>query len=133
MSSEVTVTSGVQQGSVLGVLFFLLCINDLPQDIKSQVRLFANDTTIYLTVGSSEGMNTLQTDLDTPQEWEWTLDMEFNTGKCLVLQIGRSKKPVQSQCTLQGQLFEAVDSAKYLGLTTSKDLNRNSFVKSLQR
>ena len=64
-SSEVPVTSGVPQGSVLGSLLFLLCINDLQQNIQSQVRLFADDTAVYQTVGSSDDRDTLQADLDT--------------------------------------------------------------------
>ena len=69
-SSQIPVTSGVPQRSVLVPLLSLLYINDLPQSMQYQVRLFADDTAVYPTVGSSDDRDTLQADLDTLQEWE---------------------------------------------------------------
>ena len=130
-SSEVPVTSGVPQGSVLGPLLFLLYINDLPQNIQSQVRLFAYDTAVYLTVNSHEAANTLQADLDTLQEWELTWDIEFNPGKCQGMHITKARDPFQSQYALHGQTLESVDSAKYLGVTISQDLNWNKHINNI--
>ena len=114
------------QGSVLGPLLFLLYIYDLPQNIQSQVRLFADDTAaVCLTVNSQEDANILQGALDTLQEWELTWDMEFNPGKCQVMHMTKSRVPLQSQYTLHGQILESLDSAKYLGVTISHELNWN--------
>ena len=74
-SSEVSVTSGVPQCSVLGPLLFLLYINDLPEKMLSQIRLFADDTAVFLTVNNPNDSKTLQNDIDSVQTWERTLDM----------------------------------------------------------
>ena len=47
LSAEVRVMSGVLQGSVLGPLLFLACVNDIWRNMDSTIRLFADDCVIY--------------------------------------------------------------------------------------
>ena len=127
-SPEVPVTSGVPKGSVLGPLLFLLYINDLPENIQSQIKLSADDTAVYLTVWGPSDSNILQSNLNYLQEWEQTWDMKFNPSKCQVLHISRARQPIHSQYTLHGEILESVDWARYLGVSISKDLSWNTYI-----
>ena len=118
-SDELPVLSGVPQGSVLGPILFLLYINDLPENVQSQVRLFADDTAVYLTVQDPNDSKRLQSDLNVLQEWEKKWDMEFNPSKCQVLHITRSRNPIRYKYTMHRQILESVENARYLGVDIS--------------
>ena len=50
-------------------------------------------------------------------------DIEFNSSKCQVLPIARSRKPINRNYTMHGLVLECVDHAKYYGVDASSDLN----------
>ena len=49
-SDLANVTSGSRQGSVLGLLLLVILINDLPDCVKSAIKIFANDTNIHVEI-----------------------------------------------------------------------------------
>ena len=111
------------QGSVLGPLLFLIYITDLPDESPSQVRLFADDTALYLTIESEDHGSTLQNDFDLLSRWEIRWDMEFNRSKCQVVHVSGSKMPIKRDYMLHGQILESVTCAKYLGVDISGSLS----------
>ena len=92
-SNCIPVSSGVPQGSVLCPILFLVYINDLPEQVKSRVRLFADDTAMYLALSSHIEGQVLQNDLLSLEKWEKMWDMNYNPSKCQVLHVTCLKSP----------------------------------------
>ena len=88
-SDPVPVLSGVLQGSVLGPVLFLVFINDLPDNIRSSIRLFTDDCVLYRNICSSSDCLILQDDLDRLAQWEADWQMKFNVAKCHSMRVSR--------------------------------------------
>ena len=68
-STPCKVISSVPQGSVLGPTLFLIYMNDIVDDIKSNIRLFADDTIMDRQVVSPADHLILQQVLDRLTSW----------------------------------------------------------------
>ena len=80
-SDPVPVLTGVLQGSVLGPALFLIFINDLPENIRSSVRLFADDCVLYRNIESPMDCQILQDDMNSLAQWGTDWQMKFNAAK----------------------------------------------------
>ena len=120
-SNIILVSPGVPWGSVLGPISFLAYINDLTEQVRSRVRLFADDTALYLCISNMSEANTLQEDLCKLELWEEARDMNFNPTNYQVLHVTRLKTPISSKYFLRRIELGSASAAKYLGVTILDD------------
>ena len=118
-SEEVAVDSGVPQGTVLGPLLFLCHINDLPDSVKSTVRLFADDCLLYREIRTIQDHHILQSDLQELEKWASTWGMKFNAKKCYILS---TKNTSNFFYQLNNTFLQEVQQTPYLGVQISSDL-----------
>ena len=92
--------AGVPQGFVLGPPFFLVYINDLPDDLNSDAKLFANDTSLFTTVYDENiAAEQLNNDLKIISEWSYKCKMQFNPDKA------KQAVHVTFSCVLKAWVF----------------------------
>ena len=132
-SDSVLVLSGVPQASVLGPVVFLIFINDLPENIRSAFRRFADDCVLYKNIESPMDCQILQDDLNSLAQWETDWQMKFNVAKRHSMRVTRHPpdKHIQFDYTLHQQRLEQVQSAEHLGITITDDLDRGQHISEI--
>ena len=110
---------------VLGPVLFLIFINDLPDNIRSSVRLFADDCVFYRNIKSPIDCQILQDHLNSLAQWETDWQMKVNVAKCHSMRVTRHlpDKHILFDYTLHQEQLEQVQSAKYLGITITDNLD----------
>ena len=133
VSSQLDVTVGVPQGSLLGVLLFQIHINDLIKCLTySCAILYADDTTIYLAGRSLKYLRSkLQRDLDSLAMWLQMNQLKLNVGKTKVMVFNKEGLTPQVHLEIENEVIECVNSFKFLGVTLDNKLCFDDHYRSL--
>jgi hypothetical protein len=129
-------TCGVPQGSLLGLLLFLLYINDLPKAIKHKALpiLFADDTSILIT---SPNNNQLQSDLNTVfvqlNKWFKSNLLFLNFDKTHFIQFNIASKCTSvTEIKYEREQISIANETKFLGLHINNNLSWKTHIESIQ-
>ena len=87
-SQEYPVNAGILEGSILGPTLFLLHISDLPDDVISNIGIYADDTTFYSKCGDASDLwqqlelaSEVESDLQDTVDWGLKRLVNFNAAK----------------------------------------------------
>ena len=127
-SNYSSIESGVPQGSVLGPLLFLVYINDLERNIKSNVKFFADDTMFFSIVRDPKiSANDLNHNLDIIHQWahQWKLEFnpDLNKQATEVLFSCKTSIPSHTQNMFNGTVVAKMNEYKHLGLILDSSLS----------
>ena len=126
--------AGVPQGSVLGPLLFLVYINDLPDDILSEMRLFADDSSLFTVVnGIDDTQVKIEKDLSSINTWAYQWKMIFNPditkqAEEVIFSV-KNIKPIHPTLTFNNVPVARVEHTKHLGVYLDSRLNFSKHIR----
>ena len=122
--------AGVPQGSALGLLLFLVYINN----ISSDATLFADETSLFTVVYDEDiATEQLNRDLKIIAEWAYQWKMQFNldVAKQAIQVIFSQKrdKPIHPHTYFNESEVASTQEQKHIGMILDSSLNFQSHVR----
>ena len=134
MSTELAISTGVPQGSVLGPLLFLIYnINDLPL-VSNIITMFmyADDTTLYCNVNPNVTDDLLNCELSKICDWLGANKIALNVSKTKYMVFHTANKHVAyPKLNINRNNIERVTNFNFLGLTLSSTLSWNQHINKI--
>ena len=124
------IEAGVPQGSVLGPLLFLVYINDIVDIVTSNIRLYADDVTLYITIDDPiDSATAINDDLQLIENWSRQWLVTFNSSKTKSMRVSRKRSPAQHpHIIFRGSTLHDVSQQKHLGVILTSDLSWSSHI-----
>ena len=138
-SPELTVISGIGQGTILGPLLFIFYINDMTSVIKNlKVNMYADDCVLYTSGNEWNRMTQkIQPEIDNVSRWCDANRLKVNISKSKVLLFGSRHKlgkiDFSYKVNLDGLPLEFTNKYKYLGVTLDSELNLSGLLSDTKR
>lgn len=122
-SSPILTHSGVPQGSILGPLFFLIFINDLPDYLPDgiKIKMYAEDVKLYIEHKNDNRIEILSDALIALEKWSKQNGIGISLKKCFVLYIG--KQNLKIPYFLNGERIEETKCMRDLGVLIDSKLS----------
>ena len=131
-SKNSNVTSGIPQGSILGPVLFTIFINDLPEALTVNCKVFADDTKIY---DDAKRSGDIQNDLYKMQNWTEQWNLYFNVTKCKVMHIGKKNPKTSYYMKIENerQKLDTCSEEKDLGITFDSNLSFDIHINNVSK
>ena len=121
--------AGVPQGSILGPLLFLIYVDDIVNNIESQILLFADDTSLFEIIDDPATFIRINNDLEKLNNWAQTWLVTFNPKKTKYMIFSKKlTKDVHPPLILANKCLDQVSQHCQLGIVLHEDMSWNSHI-----
>ena len=124
-------TAGVPQGSVLGPYLFLLYINDVVEKLKTNIRLIADDISLFTVIENQESIHLLNGDLCEIAKWSEDWLIILNQTKTNSMTFTRKRETHWEDAKFNNVVIKDNRTHTHLGITFSSDATWGDHIQNI--